>query len=397
MQSSSQQNLIAFLNESQVQPRKTKSMFFRNQYKKKKEKYKPIVVNTPESPKNTSVLTLLKREYNNNKRSQKDSMISITDSYVSEISTASMESHMVNNMRLPSYPELMSANERRNIQLFNQPDKDIDEDLENALDENSSTSSTSLEEDVPLQQVRKLNTKKSVQFTGVDIINHVKKTDSAELIAFKDKIQLFEGKSKLDSIEEEDEVKEDWIVSRTTQTESNLIHSNVEGLSMEEVKEQLVLLMKENKESKSRMHALVDENSSHVEQNNTLKMNLEQVCSERDLLTKECSTIQLDYNSIKSKSAELKKLLSQNQKKNKELEKLSKKAVSKIKELESERKFLNMQIEWLRSKMVDDVDYDDEKLESSSYCSSVMSPIETKMKRKNKKKSEEDDGWETEV
>ena len=446
----SSQKLIDFLNESKVKPSKSKRMFF-SKKKNHMNRHQPIVVEPKKyrplelnlKNQNTSVLALLKKEYSSSKDMEylytKDSMISNTDSLVSESTTASFESSLVSGMRLPSYPSLRSSGDSSNLELFrNSDDKKVDDVLGKVLDESSSTSSISNSSSsssvsqvqpaapAPMEHLTSkvsmqfkdvdadrlpLSQKKSVQFSGVDVITSQR--DPSKPSSLKEKIKKFEGYSTTDS-DESERIKhresEDWSTSRTTQTEYVATEST-ENLSNEELSEQLRLMKLENDDMNTRLHALVDENSNYVKQNNTIKLQLEQVNSQKEHLQNEYTMMKSDFTSFQSHLLDSRSQLQISKKKTRELEKLSKKAIHKIKELESENKFLNMQVEWLRNKMSLSNEIGDGE-NSSSFASSISSMGLDRIsatnhsarnskarpsKNKKRKDSDHEDGWETEV
>ena len=390
-------------------------MFFSKKHKSKgKEKHKPLVVeeNSKFQPlqinlRNASVLALLKKEYTNSKQ---NSLISTTDSFVSVSTTNSIDSSVASTMRLPSFPDLLSSKDNGHLDLLKglNHDDDIESALGMALDEHSSD----LSEKVDLQKNAshfdrspELQTKKSVQFTNVDIVSHnfVKQSresnQSMSTVASGD--EFSESEEELQFTDENTSSQDIWAISRTTQTEFK-INEDTDNLSNEELREALRLVKEENEDMNSRLHALVDENATFVKNNNSIRLQLEEVSTHQEIITGEYSMLKADYKALQSHISDTRKQLQQSHKKTRELEKLSKKAINRIKELEGEKKFLNMQVEWLRGKMVQaSVGERDNSDDNSSFSSSVSSlNLEKQSSSKPKKKrskGRENEGWETEV
>eukprot|EP00834_Sanchytrium_tribonematis_P006794 NODE_537_length_6324_cov_1.677430.p2 type:complete len:379 gc:universal NODE_537_length_6324_cov_1.677430:1925-789(-) len=377
LQHSSSQQLIEFLNESKLQPKKSKSLFFKNK-KQKPKKYQPLVVEPKKGnnldPKNASVLTLLKREYLNSKSGSAGASLISTDSFVSMSSTTNtVDSSAPSSLKLPQFTELLSNSDKEKL--------DIVHKSTSSLEENSSSS------EGPLGKIK--SPKKNVQFSSVDIIATPKSSDSTLV---RNRVDLFE--SITCSMESNTNIGDLWTINRSTQTEFQRTEEVENELSSVELREYIEVLKNEKLEIESRLHQLVDENGSQINENHLLKSRIDALEIQKQESFEGHSMLKADYENLQKTLLETRNNSQLSFKKTKELEKLSTKALKKIRELEGEKKFLNMQVEWLRSKMLQTTLNDDNDEISSISTSSSYNPQIAKWSQIDRSKEE---GWETEV
>ena len=220
--------------------------------------------------------------------------------------------------------------------------------------------------------------KKSVKFSNVD---EIKRDLSVEQL--------------------EDVNMSEWSNSRCTQTEE-FINENYKDCSREELLQQLINLKGEQEASQERLHQLVDENGDYVKKYDTVNRIKEELFIKHDQVMSQYTLLKSDYATLQNTLLQTRQQVQQSNNKASELEKLSTRALKRIKDLDGENKFLSMQIDWLRSKLVNaDDDLDDTSSFSSSATSittSLNNEINQKRRKKGKKRLvSEDSGWETEI
>eukprot|EP00835_Amoeboradix_gromovi_P004440 NODE_346_length_10492_cov_0.275955.p3 type:complete len:412 gc:universal NODE_346_length_10492_cov_0.275955:1289-54(-) len=408
-------DLIDFLSESKLpKPKRQVSI---------SKKHKPLLQSRKLSVhENNSVLQILKNEYNNSKKNVRSagqytlnrtstnlSMNSISlsnlsmmsdgsiDSFISDLDEDDEINHLIKYKNKPAHYTKFAKKDinGRNIpdtaqsaQLQSKhispprPHMPLAEDIQDVEElsdylkndsfvpqagDISENESPSTESDVNSiddinstepSEIEPISAKKSVQFTNVDVI----KRDL--------------------SIEQLDELSmTDWSTSRSTQTEE-IIHEEYSDLSKDELITQLKILQEENKESRDRLHLLVDENGHFIKKYDTANRVQQEMFLKHDQVMSSYTLLKSDYSTMQNTLLQTRQQVQQSNSKSLELEKLSTRALKKIKELDGENKFLSMQVDWLRNKMTNiDINATEiEEMDDSSYSSSATSMWDIKYK-----------------
>eukprot|EP00834_Sanchytrium_tribonematis_P000778 NODE_15_length_50561_cov_0.608081.p9 type:complete len:454 gc:universal NODE_15_length_50561_cov_0.608081:22136-23497(+) len=214
---------------------------------------------------------------------------------------------------------------------------------------------------------------KRVQFSDVDVIKRDTSLEELGTVDLND--DLLDMK--------------DWMTSRSTQTQQNTCEEYTD-LSKEELVSQLTKYREECFAAQESLHLLVDENGEYAKKYDIASRQNDELFIKHDQVMSQYTLLKSDYNTAQNTLIQTRQQLQQATNKSTDLEKLSTRALKKIKDLDGENKFLSMQVEWLRNKLVNLNVQDDDDMDDSSYSSSTtMSSFEKPaIRRKRLKKKE---------